>query len=309
MVTNMISSEEEVLRKIKKTRTLRKTVKLFFLIAVVAWGIVSLFPMYWMFVTSFTYIGPSFTMKDIKWFPDPPTLQNYKDFMQLEAPWWIERRPWKRWFLNSLLVALIPTLSNLVFDSMAGYSLAKLRFPGRNTLFWLIIVTMTIPEFVPLIPLYKMMYDFNWINTYWALLFPGFAGVGGVFLFKQNIQTLPSGLIDAARIDGASEFKIFWRIVMPLSKPILALMGIVGFVGGWNSYFWPYLVTNSSEMFTIQVGLTGLMGAGAFGIPPGVEAYGEIFAGAVLAAIPVIVIFFAFQKYFVKGIAVGAFKG
>ncbi len=302
-------SEEEFLKRLKRTRLIRRVISGIFLLIVIIWGIISLFPMYWMFVSSFMWIGPSFTMSDIRWFPNPPTLRNYVDFFQLNAPFWIQRRPWQRWFLNSLLVALIPTLSNLIFDSMAGYSLAKLRYPGRQTIFWTIIATMTVPLFVPLIPLYKMMFDFHWINTYWALLFPGFAGVGGVFLFKQSIQTLPSSLIDAARIDAAGEFKIFWKIVLPLSKPILALMGITGFVGGWNSYFWPYLVTNSSDMFTIQVGLTGMMGAGAMGIPPGVEAYGRSFAGAALAAIPVIIIFFAFQKYFVKGITVGAFKG
>lgn len=300
--------------KYLKTRRLRLIVNLIAYIILTSWAIVSLFPMYWMFVCSFKYIGVTFSMKDIEFIPSNPTIENYINFLQLDAPSWMSRRPVGRWFLNSLLIALLPTISNLIFDSMAGYALAKMRFPFRNIIFWLILLTMMIPEIVIIIPLYRMIFDFAWYNTYWALLFPGLAGVGGIFLFKQSIETLPTSIIESARVDAASELKIFFKIVLPLSKPVLSVMGVFGFIGGWNSYFWPYLVTESNKLYTIQVGLTSLMGAGggagvSGSITFGIDLYGEMLAGASLAAIPVIIIFFLMQKYIVQGITVGAMKG
>src|SRR5690606_15569350 len=129
------------------------------------------------------------------------------------------------------------------------------------------------------------------------------------FLMKQNIQTLPTSLIDAARIDACGEFRIFWRIVLPLSKPILAVMGIFSFISGWNDFFWPYLVVRRQEMLTIQAGLSSLMGAGPTGMPPATNDMGIVMAASVLAAIPVIIVFFLFQRYIIQGVTVGAVKG
>ncbi|MEX2536993.1 MAG: carbohydrate ABC transporter permease [Trueperaceae bacterium] len=273
------------------------------------WAILSLVPIYFLFIMSFQDLGVSFTVRDIQWFPINPNLENYVTLFQLDAPYWIERRPIWRWAFNSGLVALIPTISNLVFDSAAGYALAKMRFPGRGLIFGMVIATMAIPEFITFIPLYRMMSDFHWMNTYWALLFPGFAGVAGIFLMKQSIQSLPSSLMDAARIDACSEWGIFWKIVLPLSKPVLAIVGITSFMAGWNSYFWPYLVAQSRDMLTLQAGLSSMMGAGATGLPPSSNDLGVVMAGAALAAIPMIVVFFIFQKYIVQGITVGGMKG
>jgi multiple sugar transport system permease protein len=309
-------TEWEKLQAIKFTRTkrLRSIFTTIAYIILTTWAIVSLLPMYWMFVCSFKHIGVSFSIDDIEFYPSNPTKENYINFLQLDAPPWIPRRPVARWFLNSLLVALLPTISNLIFDSMAGYAIAKMKFPLKQAIFWAIVMTMMIPEIVILIPLYRMMFDFKWYNTYWALLFPGFAGVGGIFLFKQSIESLPTSIIEAARVDAASEARIFFRIILPLSKPILSVMGIFGFIGGWNSYFWPYLVTESSKLYTIQVGLTSLMGAGGGAgvtgtLTFGIDEYGQMLAGASMAAIPVIIIFFLLQKYIIQGITIGALKG
>jgi multiple sugar transport system permease protein len=264
-----------------------------------AWAAVSLFTMYWMFVSSFKYLGTSFSVRDLEWFPKRPTLGNYTELFTIPG---IGLRVW-RWFFNSAIIAIVPTLSNIVFDSMAAYSLAKLRFPGRVFLFWVVLATMMIPMFVIYIPLYRMMYDYHWIDSYWALLFPGLASVGGIFLLKQFLDTMPQSLVDAARVDACGEFRIFWRIIFPMAKPALTVMAIFGFVGGWNDYFWPYLVTNRQQFYTIQTGMiylsSGMSGA----------QFGPLLAAASLSTIPVVAMFLAFQKYFIKGITIGALKG
>ncbi|HEX7003732.1 MAG TPA: carbohydrate ABC transporter permease [Trueperaceae bacterium] len=273
------------------------------------WAVLSLIPIYFLFMLSFEDLGVSLTVRDIKFWPSNPSWENYVSLFQLDAPFWIERRPVIRWLFNSALIALVPTVSNLIFDSMAGYALAKMRFPGRSLIFGMVVATMTIPEFITFIPLYRMMFDFEWINTYWALLFPGFAGVAGIFLMKQSIQSLPSSLMDAARIDACSEWGIFWKIILPLSKPVLAIVGITSFMAGWNAYFWPYLVAQSRDMLVLQAGLSSMMGAGATGLPPSSNDLGMVLAGASIAAIPMIIVFFLFQKYIVQGITVGGVKG
>ena len=293
----------------ERTERARRVALIFAYATLAFWAILSLVPMYFLFMLSFEDLGVSLTVRDIKLWPANPSWENYRNLFQVDAPFWIERRPVMRWLLNSALVALIPTVSNLIFDSMAGYALAKLRFPGRALIFGMVVATMTIPEFITFIPLYRMMFDFEWINTYWALLFPGFAGVAGVFLMKQSIQSLPSSLMDAARIDACSEWGIFWKIILPLSKPVLAIVGITSFMAGWNSYFWPYLVAQSRDMLTLQAGLSSMMGAGATGLPPSSNDLGVVLAGASIAAIPMIIVFFMFQKYIVQGITVGGVKG
>ena len=293
----------------EKTERSRRVGRLFAYSMLTFWAVLSLVPIYFLFILSFQQLGVNLTVRDINWFPINPNWENYVNLFQLDAPYWIERRPIWRWVFNSGLVALIPTISNLVFDAAGGYALAKMRFPGRGLIFGMVIATMTIPEFITFIPLYRMMSDFEWMNTFWALLFPGFAGVAGIFLMKQSIQSLPSSLIDAARIDACSEWRIFWKIVMPLSKPVLAIIGITSFMAGWNSYFWPYLVAQSRNMLTLQAGLSSMMGAGATGLPPSSNDLGVVMAGATLAAIPMIIVFFLFQKYIVQGITVGGVKG
>lgn len=304
-----VNKENAMALTFQKTTRFRKAGKLTAYLILTFWAIMSLLPMYFMFIMSFQEIGVNLTIRDIQFIPTSPSLENFIELFQLDAPFWIDKRPIFRWFFNSALVAIIPTLSNLIFDSMAGYALAKLRFPGRRFIFLSIVATMMIPSFVTFIPLYRMMFEFSWMDTYWALLFPGFAGVGGIFLMKQNIQTLPKSILDAARIDACSEFRIFWKIIIPMSKPILAIIGITSFMAGWNSFFWPYLVAESQIMLTLQAGLSSMMGAGITGMPPSTNDYGMIMAAAAIAAIPMITVFFFFQKYIVQGITVGAVKG
>ncbi|MCG3199843.1 MAG: carbohydrate ABC transporter permease [Candidatus Omnitrophica bacterium] len=261
----------------------------------------SLLSLYLLVVGSLSRIGTTLELSDLHWYPKDWAWENFATFLEITggaAP---------IWFRNSFLVAFLPTVFNLFFSAMAGYALAKLDFPGRQFIFWTIIAVMAIPAFVTLIPMYQMMFRFGWFDTYFALLVPRMAGLGGIFLFKQFTQTLPGDLMEAARMDGASEATIFLRIVLPLATPVLAVMFLLDFVAGWSDYFWPYLVTNSRGLLTLQVGLISLIGVDQGFILP--HDMGAILAGALIASLPVIVLFVSLQKYFVRGLTLGAVKG
>ncbi len=261
----------------------------------------ALLPLYLMIVTSVTRVGVTLDLARLNWIPRELVWRNFSDFFHL-----MSGSVWS-WLRNTCIIALLPTLPSLLFSAMAGYALAKIEFPGRRTILWLIIAVMSVPAFVTLIPLYQMMFRFGWVNSFFALIVPRIAGVGGVFLFTQFMRTLPTELIQAARIDGASEWTIFWRIILPMARPVLAVMFLLDFVGAWNDYFWPYLVTNSREMMTMQVGLLSLMG-----VDQGVTLqmdYGVTMAGALITSLPVIVLFIALQRFFIQGLTIGAVKG
>jgi multiple sugar transport system permease protein len=261
----------------------------------------TLLPLYLMIVTSVTRVGLTLDLARLDWFPVHPVWGNFAEFFQL-----MNGTCWT-WLRNTCIVALLPTLPSLVFSAMAGYALAKIEFPGRAAILWAVIAVMAVPAFVTLIPLYQMMFRFGWVETFFALLVPRIAGIGGVFLFTQFMRTLPTELIQAARIDGASEWTIFWRIIMPMAKPILAVMFLLDFVAAWNDYFWPYLMTNSREMMTLQVGLISLIGVDRAETRQ--IDYGVTMAGALAMSLPVIVLFIALQPFFVRGLTMGAIKG
>ncbi|WP_417900944.1 carbohydrate ABC transporter permease [Bacillus sp. CSS-39] len=247
-----------------------------------------------MVISSFrdTTISASFKPE---WFPSKVTLATYIRFLtETDAV---------RWLMNSLFVSSVLTLSNVVFSSLAGYAFAKLSFPGRKTIFWLLLGTMMIPAQVTLIPVYIMVVNiFGLVDTYLAIMLPMFTVVGNIFLMKQYMSTLPTTLIQAARIDGCSEFGIFRKVILPISKPGVAVLAIFTFVSTWNEFFWPFLVTQSSSMRTIQVGLASFKFQDA-------TDYGAMMAGSVLAALPMFILFFALQRYFLQGITIGAVKG
>jgi multiple sugar transport system permease protein len=229
-----------------------------------------------------------------EWFPKNPSAANFRDLLA--------RPLLGRWTLNSVIVAVTVTAAQLFVAALAGYAFAKKSFAGRNLLFWLYVGSMMVPGQVTLIPRYILMSKIGFVNTYYGLILPAIAAPFGVFLMKQFMQTLPGEIIDAGRIDGASEFGIFTLIVAPLAKPALAVLGIFTFVGEWNDFLWPLVITNSSEMRTLQVGLAMLQEE----VP---MAFGLLMAGATYAAIPITLVFLLFQRYFLKGLTVGAFKG
>ena len=255
-------------------------------------ALLAFIPLYWMVVTAFK--EPTLTMKfPPEIFPKNPTLQNFQALF--------ERRELFRWTLNSVIVAGTVTLTQIFLCAMAGYVIAKKRFPGSKMFFWIYISSMMIPKQVTIVPLYIMVANFGLINTYPGLILPSIAAPFGVFLMRQFMLSLPNEIIDAARIDGAGEFKTFWKIILPMSKPALAVLGIFTFVGEWNSFLWPLIVTQSTEMKTLQAGLALIQEE----VP---MEYAYLMAGATFAAVPMVIVFLSFQKYFLRGVTVGAIK-
>lgn len=261
----------------------------------IIFGILTIMPLYFMLVSSFIDPNASAILK-FSLIPRQFTAGSYNYFLTFNKHVY-------RWLFNSLFVAATVTACNVFFASMAGYAFAKLRFPGRDFLFWLLLVTMMIPYQVVQVPLYILVINiFGLQDTYAALILPGIVTVYNIFLMKQFMSSLPTELIEAATIDGCSQPRTFFSIIFPLSKPGLAVMAILTFVGQWNLYFWPFLVTKTSEMRTIQVGLASFKFAEE-------TQFGPMMAGAVIASIPMFVLFFSLQKYFLQGITIGAVKG
>jgi multiple sugar transport system permease protein len=256
-------------------------------------AVIALFPMYWLFANAFTPIEGS-----------PPLTPILVPSMQLDN---FQRllggtKFYLNWMLNSLVVCLTVTAWHVIFDTMAGYAFAKRKFPGRTILFWLILSTLMIPIHVTLIPLYIITRALGLIDSLLGVILPGTAAVFGIFLMRQYIQTLPSELEEAARMDGAGEFRVFWSVVLPLCKPAIAALAIFSFVRFWNDFLWPLIALNKPQNYTLTVGVANLQGEF-------MTDWGVIFAGAALAALPMIVFFLAFQKYFLEGVRMGAIKG
>ena len=263
-------------------------------LAATAWAIVSLFPLYWMISTALKPPTSIMTLPP-QWIPESVSLDNFREAFA--------GSPVMRWTINSFAMALSVTAFQLLFATMAGYGFAKKQFPGREVIFWLYISSLMIPSFALLIPQFTLMSRFGLVNTYLGLIAPGLSAPFGVFLMRQFIQTLPSELIDAAKIDGCSELRVFKDIIVPLAKPGLAVLGIFVFMGQWSSFLWPLIVTQSSDMQTLMVGFALLANRELR------VNYGALMAAGTYMAIPMLVVFFAFQRYFLRGITIGGIKG
>jgi multiple sugar transport system permease protein len=250
-----------------------------------------IFPFVWMVSSSFKRPQDIYSLALI---PPVFTLDSYRTVLQDTA--------YVRWFANSLVIAIITTLSVAFFDSLAGYTLAKFRFPGAMVIFILILSTLMVPTEMLVIPWFMMSIEMGWTNTYWGVMFPGVISAFGVFLMRQFFMGVPNELLDAARIDGFNEFQIFTRIALPLVKPAVAALCIFTFLGNWNAYIWPLIVIRSEEMRTLPVGI-------AFFSTENSAAFDLIMAAAALATIPVIIVFLVFQKHIIKGIALAGLKG
>lgn len=258
-------------------------------------AVVTLFPICYMVISSFGAPteagGASYSL-----IPRSFSLASYEFFFDYS-------RYSFRWIMNSLLVAGVVTVSNVVFASLAGYAFAKLRFPGCRFFFFLLLVAMMIPYQVTQVPLYILVVNvLKWQDTYTALVAPTLVTCYNVFLAKQFFTSLPTSVIESAKIEGCSQPLIVWKIVMPLSKTILAVMAIMTFLGEWNTFFWPFLVCNSEKMQTIQVGLKNFSFANTTYFAP-------MMAGATVSALPMFILFFSLQRYFLEGVTVGAVKG
>jgi multiple sugar transport system permease protein len=226
--------------------------------------------------------------------PTAPTVANYRElFSKLD---------FTSMFTNSVIVALAITAGNLVFCSMLGYALAKLEFRGRRPLFTLVIATLMVPGMVTFVPMYVLVANMKLTGSLLGLILPFLAGPFGVFLMRQFISTLPDELIDAARVDGCRELAIFWRIILPLTKPALATLGIMTFLGSWNNFLWPLVVAQNENQYTLPVGLALASSGQDF------TRFGVLLAGSVVVLLPVMIVFLLFQRHFVAGIATTGLK-
>lgn len=228
------------------------------------------------------------------WVPENPTLDNYTSLFS--------RLSFGRYFFNSTLVAVVVTISNLLFCSMVGYALVMLRFRGKRIIFGLIIGTLMIPGVVTFVPLFVLVANLGLVNTLPGLFLPFLVAPFGVFLMRQFIMSLPRDLVEAARIDGAGELAIFGRVILPLLGPAMATLGILTFLGSWNNFLWPLVVAQTNDTYTLPVALA-LVSTGQ-----NQTEYGLLMAGATVVVLPVLIVFLLFQKRFIQGIATTGMK-
>lgn len=249
-------------------------------------------PFLWMVLTSVKDL-PEILTYPPRWIPERATLDNFVNAF--------EAAPFGRYYFNSLFVAFSVTAGQLVTCSMAAYAFARLQFRGRDVLFYIFLGTMMIPGQVTMIPSFMVLHWLGWVDTYYALIVPGLASAFGTFLLRQFFLTIPRDLEDAASLDGCSRFGVLWRIILPLSRPALATLAIFTFMGVFNDFLWALIVVSSDEMKTVQLGLAIFRDRYQ-------TDWGQLMAASVTATLPIIIVFFAAQKYFIRGITLSGMK-
>lgn len=258
-------------------------------------ALVMVFPFAWMVLSSLK------TVREIYAYPPRILPDNFQWGNYLDA--W-RALPFDRFFLNSVLIAVATTAGTIITCSMAGYSFARLRYPGRNAIFLVYLSTMTIPFPVLMIPLFIIARQLGMVDTLWGVVLPAIFSAWGTFLVRQFILTIPRELDDAARLDGASFFRVYRDIILPLSKPVLATLGIFTFLGAWNNFIWPLLMLSSTDNKTLPLGLQLFNSRQAMRVP-----WHQIMAASTFSVIPVLLIFILGQRYYIRGIALSGLKG
>jgi len=255
---------------------------------------ICLTPLVWLVAASLK--GPD-DLFHYTFFPPPKqfTLFNFRDLFGINPPF-------LRCMMNSVLVTSATVIVQLFFSSLAGFALAKYEFRGKKAIMILMLATMMIPGQVVMAPLYELIYRLGLVDTYAGLIVPGAVSVFGIFLFRQSILQVPDELLHAARIDGCSEFRIYWDVILPVSRPMIGAFCLISFMGTWNSFLWPQIILHNSERFTLPIALNQLVGLYQ-------QQYGTLMAGTLLSVLPVVILFMLLQKEFVAGLTAGAVKG
>ena len=254
---------------------------------------IALFPMLWMVSASFMPAGEASTYPP-HLIPTRITFDHYRDlFTRLNLG---------RYLFNSTLIAVTVTAVSLVINSMAGYAFAKLRFRGRDRTFRILSLGLVLPVQIAMLPLFLLMKNLHLINTYWGVIIPGMASIFGIFLIRQYALSIPDDMLDAARIDGASELRIYWEVVVPGILPILATLAIWTFLATWNDFMWPLIVLTDKDLYTLPVALASLS-------REHVQDNELMMAGSVLTTLPVLLVFLALQRYYMQGLLAGSVKG
>jgi multiple sugar transport system permease protein len=255
-------------------------------------ALITVAPFLWMVATSFKEL-PDILIYPPVWWPKRFILDNYVNAFSAA--------PFGRFYFNSVLVAVAVTIGQIITCSMAAFAFARLRFWGRDVLFYIFLATMMIPGQVTMIPSFMMLYWLGWIDSYAALIVPGLASAFGTFLLRQFFLTIPRDLEDAASIDGCGRFGLLWKIILPLSRPALATLAVFTFMGVFNDFLWALVVVNSEEMRTVQLGLAIFRDRYQ-------TDWGQLMAASVTATLPILLVFFFAQRYFIKGITLSGLK-
>jgi len=288
-----MSTEQATFVRRKTVRTTRRVFGRFLLyLAVTVGAAIIILPFVWMVGTSLKSEGDIFRYP-LDLLPRTVTFQAYIDVWR--------RIPFARFFINSVIFAGSVTVSSLFLDSLTAFALARLTFKGRGFCFWLVLATLMVPFQITLIPLFVTVVQVHWINTYAGLIVPRLTNAFGIFMLRQFFISLPKSLDDAARIDGASNFRIYWQIILPLSKPAIASLAIFHFMYNWNDFLWPLVITSTTEMRTLPAGLTLFMGQY-------VIEHAVLMAGALISLVPLATAFLFAQKYFVQGVVMSGLK-
>ncbi|HDZ12914.1 MAG TPA: carbohydrate ABC transporter permease [Bacteroidetes bacterium] len=270
----------------------KRLVSLFIHFGLLAAAAVALLPFIWMLSTSFMRTGESSTFPP-RFLPVHFSLTQYLVlFQQVKLG---------RFFLNSLILSISVTLISLFVNSLAGFAFAKFSFRAKKPLFVFLLSSMIIPGQVTMLPVFLLLNKMGLLNTYFGIILPGMASIFGIFLIKQYLQSIPDSLLDAARIDGARDFTIYWKIILPLAKPVLVTLALLTFMGTWNDFLWPLIVMTRENMYTLPVALANLLGEH-------VQDAELMMAGSVITIVPIILVFLLLQKYYIQGILIGGLK-
>ncbi len=253
----------------------------------------SIGPLLWMLSVSFMQPGEASHFPPAL-LPVDPGLHNYRELF--------ERAGMGRYLANSAFIATVVTLLSVLLNTLAGYAFAKLQFRGRDRVFRTLLAALVIPGQVAMMPLFLLLKQMGLINTYAGAIVPGLASIFGIFLVRQYARSIPDDLLDAARIDGASEWRIFWQIVLPVLKPILVTLAVFSFLGAWNDFMWPLIVLSDQSLQTLPVALASLS-------REHVQDNELMMAGSVVTVLPVLLLFLALQRYYIQGLLVGSVKG
>jgi len=260
--------------------------------ALVGASAVTLLPLAWM--VSVSLMPPGEAASASRLWPSAPTLEHYRAlFTRLDV---------LRYALNSALLASVVTALSLLLNSMAGYAFAKLRFAGRDRVFRVLLAALVVPGQLGMLPLFLLLKQLGLVSTYAGVVIPGLASIFGIFLVRQHALSLPDSILDAARVDGASELRIYWSIALPALRPILVTLGLFTFIGTWNDFLWPLIVLSDERMFTLPVALANLLGEHA-------QDAEVMMAGAVVTVLPMVALFLALQRSYLAGVAGGGVKG
>ena len=255
-------------------------------------GILMMMPFLWMILGAFKPLREVMVFPPTFW-PQEPTLENFQKVFAMI--------PFARYYLNTAFVTIIPTIITVITAAMAGFGFAKYKFKGAKVLFWLILATMMVPYPVTIVPLYVMAHQVGLVNTYTGLIVVGLSSAFGIFLMRQFILSLPDSLLDAARIDGCTEFRIFFSLILPLTKPALATLTLFTFTSHWNSYIWPLMIINSDHLRTLSIAIPLFNGQ--------YEHYPNlVYAASLMSLLPILLLFIFTQRFFVEGITVSGLK-